>query len=271
VLFVAAPDSEAGQTPPAAEATAGAPAPTGGRVLPAELKIAAPGLTVTGIDSALAVPFTDQLAKAFAPVRIITPRDIAALLGLERQKELLGCGGGECIAELGNALGVQGVLLGDVVKLGEVIQVNARVIDPVAGKVLALGEARVDSESRLLDALTRVGLQLRATFYAALSVPAPPPQVQVELDRGTRRFFPIPLAVGGAALVAGAVLFGLSEGDYQQLTAGPPHTVSSQSGASLASAGQTFQTAGWVTAVAGAAFLVAGVALLLFGSRGDTW
>src|SRR3954462_2631454 len=109
-----------------------------------ELKIAAPGLTVTGIDGALAGPLTDQVAKAFAPIRVVTPRDIAALLGLERQKELLGCASsGSCMAELGNALGVQGVLLGDIVKLGETIQINVRIIDPVQGRGLAMASERL--------------------------------------------------------------------------------------------------------------------------------
>src|SRR5262249_41980092 len=53
-----------------------------------ELSIAAPGLQVSGLDVSLAAPLTDQLGKPLTPIRVITPRDIAALLGLERQKEL---------------------------------------------------------------------------------------------------------------------------------------------------------------------------------------
>ena len=102
----------------------------------AELKLAAPGLVTSGMDGSLAGPLTDHLAKAFAPIRVITARDISVLIGLERQKQLLGCkeDSDSCMAELGNALGVQGVLLGDIVKLGKAMQINLRVIDPVAGR-----------------------------------------------------------------------------------------------------------------------------------------
>ncbi|MBL8950883.1 MAG: hypothetical protein JNK82_08910 [Myxococcaceae bacterium] len=97
-----------------------------------ELKIAAPGLTLNGLDEKLSSPFTDHLAQRFEGVRVITSRDIAALLGLQRQAQLLACGdaAANCMAELGNALGVDGVLIGDVVKLGRVVQLNLRIIDP---------------------------------------------------------------------------------------------------------------------------------------------
>jgi len=242
-------------------------------VPPAELKLAAPGLAVNGMDATLSAPLTDQLAKPFAPIRVITPRDIAALLGLERQKEFLGCGGtGECMAELGNALGVQGVLLGDVVKLGGAIQVNVHIIDPAAGKQLALASARVSSDAELFDALTRLGVDLRQQFYASLGVEAPPVLVEdgpppEPKSKGTRRFFPIPLALGGASLVTGIVFFGLSESSYQQLTRGMPGMFSLSSAEVIAGTGSAFQTAGAVLVAVGAVALVAGLALLLFGSR----
>ena len=239
--------------------------------VPAELKIAAPGLTVTGIDAALSAPLTDQLARPLAPIRVITPRDIAALLGLERQKELLGCAGaGSCMAELGNALGVQGVLLGDIVELGKAIQVNTRVIDPVAGRQLAAASRRVGSEGELFDALTQMGLELRQQFYASQGLVAPPPLIELEppapKSRGTRRFFPIPLVVGGAGVITGAVFLGLAESSYQQLVSGMPNTQTLQSAEIVASNGKMFQTVGAVVLGIGLAALVAGVALLIFGS-----
>ncbi len=237
-----------------------------------ELKIAAPGLVVNGLDASLSAPLTDQLAKPFAPIRVITPRDIAALLGLDRQKEFLGCtGAGECMAELGNALGVQGVLLGDVVKLGGTIQLNAHIIDPIGGKPLAQASARVNNDDELFDALTRLGLELRAQFYASMGVEAPPQLVGVAptaaKSKGTRRFFPIPVALGGASLITGVVFLALSESSYQQLTRGTPGMFSLSSAEVIAGTGSTFQTVGAVLVSVGVAALVAGVALLLFGSR----
>ena len=238
---------------------------------PPELKVAAPGLTVSGIDPELSGPLTDQLTRPFAPVRVITPRDIAAVLGLERQKEMLGCGSGECMAELGNALGVQGVVLGDVVKLGSAIQVNVHVIEPAGGRRLAEASTRVTHDDALFDALTQLGLDLRAQFYRALGLVAPPPLVAAPQpepkSRGTRRFFPIPLAAGGAALITAGVFFGLAEGSYQQLTNGTPRSITSVSAATLADNGRNFQLAGAVLLGVGVVALLGGVALLLFGSR----
>jgi hypothetical protein len=232
---------------------------------PPDLKLAAPGLTTSGVDPSLAGPLTDHLARAFVGVRVITPRDIGALLGLERQRELLGCTeqSTECMAELGNALGVQGVLLGDVVKLGGAVQITVRIIDPSNGRELASAAERVDSDSEIFDALTRAGTQARAQFLAALKVSLPgalPPP-----SRGVRRFSPIPLAAGAAFIITGGILLGVSEGTYQRLTSGPPMSILAADAAGIAQSGSTFQTSGWVLASIGIGVALAGLALLLFG------
>ncbi len=236
-----------------------------------ELKIATPGLVVTGLESSLSAPLTDQLARPFAPIRVVTPRDIAALLGLERQKELLGCSdSGECLAELGNALGVQGVLLGDVLHLGKKIQVNARIIDPVGGRPLATSAVTVDAEEQLLEALTRVGLDLRRQFYVARGL-VPPPELVAqpapEASGGTRRFFPIPAALAGAFAIGGGVLLGLSEGSYRQLTAGMPNSLTGERAVAVANEGKAFQLVGTLLLGLAGISLVVAVGLLLFGSR----
>jgi hypothetical protein len=242
---------------------------------PRELKIAALELGLNGLDPGLAGPLTDQLVKPFAPVRVVTPRDIGALLGLERQKELLGCSaGGECMAELGNALGVQGVLRGDVVKIGAVIQINARVIDPLGGKPLAQASEQITKDELLFDALTRVGADLRRQFYASLgeTPPAPPGSDAVvvrPMNRGMRRWFPIPLVVGAASLVGSGALFALAKSRYDQLTQGNPMSIMASELPSLVEGGKLYQTLGAVFVTVGIAAVIAAVAVLVFGSKGD--
>lgn len=239
-----------------------------------ELKIAAPGLAMTGVDAALSAPLTDHLLKSFVPIRVVTPRDVTALIGLDRQKEMLGCSGaGACLVELGNALGVQGVLLGDIVKLGGVFQINTRVIDPVQGRPLAAASERVANEEQLFDALTRVGLSLRSQFYASQGVTEPPAAVTVEAPRpavtassGTRRYSIIPFALGGLSLAASGIFLGLSEGSYSRLTSGMPGSVSTADAMLIAQSGKTFQTAGWVMLAIGTAALLTGLIVLLVGS-----
>jgi hypothetical protein len=240
----------------------------------AELKIAAPGLNTSGMEASVAAPLTDHLARAFKGVRVITPRDISVLLGLERQKQLLGCGeeSSECMAELGNALGVQGVLVGDLVKLGKTMQINARIIDPLTGRQLAAASERVNTEEEIFDALSRVGEQLRFQFLTALGRPPGTAVATVSASGGgSRRFFPIPFAIGGASLVAGIACLVLSEGAWQRLTSiGATPRYTQMQAAAIANEGKVFQTAGATLVTVGVAAAVAGVGLLLFGSSGSS-
>lgn len=50
--------------------------------------------------------------------KVTTPADMRALLGLERQKQLLGCAESDCIAEIAGALGVAALLVGDLGMVG---------------------------------------------------------------------------------------------------------------------------------------------------------
>lgn len=62
--------------------------------------------------------------------------DIAAVLGLEQQKQMLSCDDETCMAELGNALGVNYLVTPTLGKLGEEFVVNYKVIDPSQVKVV---------------------------------------------------------------------------------------------------------------------------------------
>src|SRR4051812_9527469 len=87
---------------------------------PAAPKIAMPGLHLVDIPAERGSLYTETLATELIArgVRVVTEQEISALLGLERQREILGCAEGSCLIELGNALGVDGVLLGHVAKIG---------------------------------------------------------------------------------------------------------------------------------------------------------
>lgn len=259
---------------------------------PAVPVLAAPGLTTTGLDPSVAGPLTNHLARALTGTRVITAADIGALVGLERQKELLGCtdGASACMAELGNALGAEGVLLGDLAKLGEVVQINVRIIAPGDGRVLATAATRVDSEAAIFDALTALGPDLSAQFLAAIGrgrpaapevlppLPSPdeprmlPPDEPLRTVRtGTRRFFPAALAVGAASLGVGAAFLAWSEGIWQQLVAGKPRSLSIAEADALARNGKAIQLTAAVFGAAGAAVALFGAGLFFFGSEGERY
>ena len=245
---------------------------------PPELKLAAPGLTTTGLSPAFAAPLTDHLAKSFIGIRVVTPTDIAALIGLERQKQLMGCSddSAACMAELGDALGVQGLLVGELIQLGKSIQINLRIVDPGTGQKLATASARIRSQEAVFEALTRAGGHLREQFLHAMKrgpPPGPPPvypQTVSDNGKGTRRFFLIPLALGVGALGASLGCYVLSEQAWSKLTSGPVGSVTVPMALATASDGRTFQTAAAVLLTVGLAIGVGGGgSVLLFGSPAD--
>src|SRR5688500_16256709 len=88
----------------------------------APMKLALPGLQVVGIDPKLGAFYGEHFAQQLTlrGARVTSTSEISALLGLERQKQLLGCSdeASSCMAELAKALGVDGLALGDVAKVG---------------------------------------------------------------------------------------------------------------------------------------------------------
>lgn len=222
---------------------------------PGDVKLAAPGLHVTGMDPALAEALNEHLAQSFEGVRVVTPRDIATLLGLERQKQLLGCSeaAASCMVELSNALGVNGVVLGDLVKLGDVIQMNLRIIDPISGKKLASVSERANSDSAVLDVLTRAGRGLQGQVFDALGVQ------QVVKSRP----WWVPLAIGGVLAAVGAGLaFGALDA-HTKLTSGAARTLTLGQAQTLAGTGGTLQTLSAVSFGLAGAAVVASIVLLL--------
>jgi hypothetical protein len=89
----------------------------------APMKLAAPELDRMNVDereaSYLLEVFTERLSTP--QLKVTTATEIAAVLGLERQKALLGCNDAStsCMIELANALGVDGILKGSIGKFGE--------------------------------------------------------------------------------------------------------------------------------------------------------
>ncbi len=99
---------------------------------PAKIKIALLDLKVsgeispqrvTGLGSLLA----SELSRE-SRLSVITAEDIRALVGLEKQKELLGCGDSSCLAELGGALGADYVLSAELAQIGSTYLFSASLV-----------------------------------------------------------------------------------------------------------------------------------------------
>lgn len=206
---------------------------------------------------------------------IITQRDVAMTLGVERQRQLLGCAQDSCAVEIVAALGADSMVVGDVARLAGRIQVNLRLVSSRSARTQLIASAHADSERELLDALESAVHDLasklrRATTSAATSVTAPPSSaapVEVATRAPGRSTWGVVLgSVGLAALVAGGVLWGLAFADRDRLRAASA-TMSLTVDQSLffANQGANLQRAAFGLLVGGGVAAVTGVTLWLTG------
>ncbi len=230
---------------------------------PPPVKLAAPGLAGVELSAELTTFYGNHLAQQLAlneSLAIITASDVASLLGVERQKQLLGCGDESCVAELANALGVDGLITGSLGRFGDFIQVNLKVIAAADGRTLALYSGSASGESQALDTIKDAA--------RALSV-----QVLTRLGRGVapvgaRRFFWIPLVASALGVGLGLGLFGIASADAAALRGLGVNTppLSTADAHRHLTSGVAARTGGIVAfAAAGVGLLVAG-ALWLFGA-----
>ncbi len=201
------------------------------------IKLAAPGLTYVGVDPKSGDFFVDYLAQQFRThgILVTTQSQVAAIIGLERQKSLLGCGetSSECLAELAGALGVDGVITGSLARTGKGSWViNLNVIAANDGRTIGSASTRVRDDDALLDWINEVAGQLAPKLHQQLrKAGAPPPEVKTV----ARTELPMPPPPGQLAAAP-------------TLQPAPP-----------ADPGTRFGLAKWVVAGTGAAALATGI------------
>jgi hypothetical protein len=140
---------------------------------------------------------SEALAVAVADTglfRVISAQDVQALLGLERQKALLGCSDDatSCMSELANALGADVLVTGSLAKLGDVFQFTIQGLEP--GNVRVIGRA-----TRMARDLPSLRATLPFMVAEATGTPAPPEPSR--LGPG------LLIGVGVAGVITGGVLF----------------------------------------------------------------
>ncbi|MBI3178022.1 MAG: hypothetical protein HYZ27_00075, partial [Deltaproteobacteria bacterium] len=147
--------------PPTPEAPAKAPEPP--PVTSAPTPKGLPNLAA--LDVVISVPsekldgvaFTELLTSAVDQsklFKVVSSRDIASMLGLERQKALLGCSDDtSCLTEVADALGTDYVMQGTVGKVGATYLVTVRLIDSKRSRVVGRGANQTDDANLLLNLL----------------------------------------------------------------------------------------------------------------------
>jgi len=120
----------------------------------APIKLAAPGLSAVNLDDKVAAFLNDHLAQQYTlrGIRVTTPTEISAFVGVERQKQLVGCSetSSSCIAEIADALGVDGVITGSIGKFGSTLQLNVKILRTSPGDMLDVLSLTASSEEQLL-------------------------------------------------------------------------------------------------------------------------
>lgn len=144
-------------------------------------------------------------------VRVTTPADVAAVLGLERQRQLLGCGESSCVAELAGALGARALVTGELAEVGDVLQLSVRVLDAASAQPLFQALERHQDVSSLLAAVDRLAVAAAETVGRRFGL--------VASSSGAAGR--VVLFAGGAALaLGGGVLLGLAKVDELALRDG---------------------------------------------------
>jgi hypothetical protein len=135
--------------------------------------------------------------------RVIGKSDIRAAIDFESQKTLLGCTDEACIAELGGALGVRYVVVGNISMFGDLYLLNLKILDVEKIRVAkGLSKKISGGESKLIDALSTAARELmegaglqpgtqpapkvepepEKTVKAPEPPPTPPPPVEPEVE-----------------------------------------------------------------------------------------
>ncbi len=118
-------------------------------------RVAVLELKPQGVPAELAHTLTGVVAEQAGKVPGVTAMsqsEIAAMLGLERQKQMLGCGDESCLAELGGALGAKEVLSGSLGLVGGSYVLQVELVDTGHAKVIDRESKTVTTQGELVPA-----------------------------------------------------------------------------------------------------------------------
>jgi hypothetical protein len=186
---------------------------------------------------------------------VVTASQIRARLGAERKKELFDCpdDASHCLAEIGQSLGVDGLVSGGVVLLDQGYAISLKIIRVKDGQAVA------SFASPPLDEHEALGwLAARARVFAT----------QEESGGGWKHARAAGIVVGASGIAAGAVGLGLyvaSRAQVTQLQSNTPPITTQAQLTSVANAAQLNQTLGVILMFAGAVGLAVGAGMVAAG------
>ena len=123
---------------------------------------------VQGVPDGTAAILTDIVVSEVARygLEVVSKADIAAIVGFEKEKTLLGCSDdSNCLAEIGGALGVDYMLTGQVGQIGSRYRISLLVVATKRARVLARAALFSDHDE---DDLARAAEKTVAQLIAAI-------------------------------------------------------------------------------------------------------
>lgn len=232
------------------------------------LSLVSPTWKTVQVPPELAEFYADHLAQALRRegFKVVTASELTALLSLERQKQLLGCAedAAACVAELGAAMGCDGVLLVNLAKLEDLYRGNIKIVGTQQNNILSEVFVEATGQKALLRELDEGARRLAG----GLPQSARPAVTEVRSSSGgARQYWWIPAAVGVAGAAVGTVGFVSSSEQHRLLKGQLAESGVTSEAYAAASRGKTMQTMGWLGMGVATAGLVGLGALLLFGQE----
>lgn len=202
--------------------------------------------------------YVEQFASMLGArgLKVTTPHDVEQMLGVERQKLLLGCdeAGSECAAELAGALGADAIATGSIAKTSEGYLVSLRFLSPRRAAPIAAAAGSVATEPLLLEWLNTQAKVLSPQLEDA--VQALRAEAEGHGSTWGGRAGPLTCAIlGGLAVAGGSVSFGLSLNDQEIIKKSPTPLAETEA----ISRGQLRQDAGVGLMVAGGVGVIVGL------------
>lgn len=168
-------------------------------------------------------------------IEAVGQSDLGAVLGLQREKQLLGCSEetNSCLAEISAAMGAPWLVSGSLARLGTAVRLDLKLIRTSDGKAVYRDGRSTDHEAQVFDLLASMVSAMVSTAFPSGQAPragAAGPGVGPWLTLGA----------GALVLGAGAIVTGLAAGQWQNLN--DPTWTAKTSWVEVQRTGETFNT-----------------------------
>ncbi len=133
--------------------------------------VAVPDFKARGLEETIVQSITEVVIKEVDRLglfRMISMDDIRQMLEHEQSKMMLGCDDTSCLAEIGEALGVELLLAGSVGKVGDTYVVSLKLIDVRKVEVISREERTVSGKIEELLDVSRLAAKVSDPLFFVL-------------------------------------------------------------------------------------------------------